>query len=71
MGNARNYQYACALRAVTSNDNMTAAASDLSGELLDEVATRIVNQLTASTACCTISSADCLGLSRGIILESV
>ena len=45
MGDARSYQYACALRAVASSDGMTAAVSDLPGEFLNEVATRIVNQV--------------------------
>ena len=45
MGDARSYQYACALRAVASSDGMTAAVSNLPGEFLNEVATRIVNQV--------------------------
>lgn len=45
MGDARSYQYACALRAVTSSDGMTAAVAHLPAEFLNEVATRIVNQV--------------------------
>ena len=45
MGDAQIYQYVCALRAVASSNGMTAAASNLPGEFLNEVATRIVNQV--------------------------
>ena len=45
MGDARSYQYACTLRAVTSSDGMTAAIAELPGGFLNEVATRIVNQV--------------------------
>ena len=46
MGDARSYQYACALRAVASSDGMTAAVSNLPSEFLSEIATRIVNQVS-------------------------
>ena len=45
MGDARSYQYACSLRAVTSSDGMTAAAAHLPMGFLHQTATRIVNQV--------------------------
>ena len=45
MGDARSYQYACCLRAVASSDGMTAAIGELPLPFLNQVATRIVNQV--------------------------
>ena len=43
MGDARTYDYVCALRAVTSTDGMTAASFPLEHAFIAAVATRIVN----------------------------
>jgi GMP synthase (glutamine-hydrolysing) len=45
MGDARTYDYVCALRAVTSVDGMTADSYPFSHEFLSETATRIVNEV--------------------------
>ncbi len=45
MGDARTYDYACALRAVTSVDGMTADYYPFSHEFLGETATRIINEV--------------------------
>ena len=45
MGDARSYEYVCALRAVTSSDGMTAESYPFSHEFLSRVATRIVNEV--------------------------
>ena len=45
MGDARSYEYVCALRAVTSSDGMTADSYSFSHEFLSRVATRIVNEV--------------------------
>ncbi len=44
MGDARTYDYVCALRAVTSTDGMTADYYDFSHEFLGRAATRIINE---------------------------
>ena len=49
MGDGRTYDYACALRAVTSVDGMTADYYPFSHEFLSETATRIINEVAAST----------------------
>ena len=41
MGDARSYEYVCALRAVTSTDGMTAESYPFEHEFLNRVATRI------------------------------
>ncbi|MDK3072828.1 glutamine-hydrolyzing GMP synthase [Sedimentitalea sp. JM2-8] len=46
MGDGRTYDYACALRAVTSVDGMTADYYPFSHEFLGETATRIINEVT-------------------------
>lgn len=45
MGDARTYEYVCALRAVTSTDGMTADFYDFSHEFLRGVSTRIINNV--------------------------
>jgi len=45
MGDARSYEYVCALRAVTSSDGMTADSYGFSHAFLSRVATRIVNEV--------------------------
>ena len=45
MGDARTYEYVCALRAVTSTDGMTADYYPYSHEFLGHVSTRIINEV--------------------------
>ena len=45
MGDARSYEYVCALRAVTSTDGMTAEAYLFEPELLARIATKMVNEV--------------------------
>jgi GMP synthase (glutamine-hydrolysing) len=45
MGDARTYDYVCALRAVTSTDGMTADYYDFSHDFLGSVARRIINEV--------------------------
>ncbi|MGD9616053.1 MAG: glutamine-hydrolyzing GMP synthase [Alphaproteobacteria bacterium] len=45
MGDARSYDFACALRAVTSTDGMTADYYPFPHEILGRVATRIINEV--------------------------
>ena len=45
MGDERTYDYAIALRAVTTSDFMTAESADLPWEVLGKVTTRIVNEV--------------------------
>ena len=45
MGDFRTYDYAVALRAVTTNDFMTAESAKLSWELIEKVTSRIVNEV--------------------------
>ena len=45
MGDARSYEEAIALRAVTATDGMTAEAAPLPHDFLNRVATRIVNEV--------------------------
>jgi GMP synthase (glutamine-hydrolysing) len=45
MGDGRTYDYACALRAVTSTDGMTADSFAFSHEFLARTATRIINEV--------------------------
>jgi len=45
MGDARTYDQACALRAVTSTDGMTADFYPLPHDLLGRIATRIINEV--------------------------
>jgi GMP synthase (glutamine-hydrolysing) len=45
MGDGRTYDYACALRAVTSVDGMTADYYPFSHDFLGETATRIINEI--------------------------
>ena len=45
MGDERTYEYTVALRAVNSNDGMTAEWTHLPYELLGEVSNEIINQV--------------------------
>ena len=45
MGDARSYEYVCALRAVTSSDGMTADSYPFTHGFLSHAATRIVNEV--------------------------
>jgi GMP synthase (glutamine-hydrolysing) len=45
MGDERTYEYMCTLRAVTSEDFMTADWARLPYDLLEKVAQRIVNEV--------------------------
>ena len=45
MGDARTYDYVCALRAVTSIDGMTADYYQFDHEFLSETATKIINNV--------------------------
>ena len=45
MGDARTYDYVCALRAVTSTDGMTADFFEFPWEVLGRAATRIINEV--------------------------
>ena len=45
MGDARTYEHACALRAVTSTDGMTADYYPFPHDFLGRVATRIINEV--------------------------
>jgi GMP synthase (glutamine-hydrolysing) len=45
MGDSRSYDYACALRAVTSTDGMTADYYPFPHDFLGRVATRIINEV--------------------------
>ena len=45
MGDARSYDYVCALRAVTSTDGMTADVYPFEASFLTRVATRLVNEV--------------------------
>ena len=45
MGDARSYDYVCALRAVTSTDGMTADYFPFSHDFLGRAATRIINEV--------------------------
>ncbi|MEJ8475961.1 glutamine-hydrolyzing GMP synthase [Roseibium algae] len=51
MGDYRTYDYACALRAVTSVDGMTADFYPFSHEFLGETATRIINEVKGINRC--------------------
>jgi GMP synthase (glutamine-hydrolysing) len=46
MGDARTYEFVCALRAVTSTDGMTADSYPFTHEFLNQVAGRIVNEVS-------------------------
>ncbi len=45
MGDGRTYDYACAMRAVTSVDGMTADSYPFTHDFLSETATRIINEV--------------------------
>jgi GMP synthase (glutamine-hydrolysing) len=57
MGDGRTYDYACALRAVTSTDGMTADYFPFPHEFLGRVATRIINEVRGiNRVTCDITS---------------
>ena len=43
MGDTRTFEYTCLLRAVTSEDGMTAAKYDFNNEYLSQVSNKIIN----------------------------
>jgi GMP synthase (glutamine-hydrolysing) B subunit len=45
MGDARSYDFACALRAVTSTDGMTVDTFAFSHEFFGQIPTRIINEV--------------------------
>ena len=51
MGDGRTYDFACALRAVTSVDGMTADYYPFTHEFLGETATRIINEVQGINRC--------------------
>lgn len=63
MGDFRTYDYAIALRAVTTSDFMTAEAAHLPWDLIDRVTTRIVNEVD----CVNRVVYDCTGKPPGTI----
>ena len=63
MGDFRTYDYAIALRAVTTSDFMTAEAARLPWELLETVTSRIVNEVD----CVNRVFYDCTGKPPGTI----
>ncbi len=46
MGDERTYEYVCAIRAVSSIDGMTADWSRIPHDILAEISTRIINEVT-------------------------
>lgn len=52
MGDARTYEYVCALRAVTSTDGMTADVYHFPSEVLHRIAVRIVNEVRGINRVC-------------------
>jgi len=55
MGDQRTYAYTCAVRAVHSEDGMTADWVPLPHEVLKTISSRIVNEVKGVTAWCTTS----------------
>ena len=45
MGDSRTYEYTCLLRAVTSEDGMTADYFNFSKDFLDKISNRIINNV--------------------------
>lgn len=52
MGDARTYEYVCALRAVTSTDGMTAEPFHFPSDILHGIAVRIVNEVRGINRVC-------------------
>ncbi len=52
MGDARTYEYVCALRAVTSTDGMTAEPFHFPSDILHHIAVRIVNEVRGINRVC-------------------
>jgi len=45
MGDSRTYEYTCLLRAVTSEDGMTADYYNFSSDFLDTISNKIINSV--------------------------
>ena len=45
MGDSRTYEYTCLLRAVTSEDGMTADYYSFSKDFIDEISNKIINNV--------------------------
>ena len=45
MGDSRTYEYICLLRAVTSEDGMTADYYNFSKDFIDQISNEIVNKV--------------------------
>jgi GMP synthase (glutamine-hydrolysing) len=45
MGDSRTYEYICLLRAVTSQDGMTADYFNFSKDFLDKISNKIINNV--------------------------
>ena len=45
MGDSRTYEYTCLLRAVTSEDGMTADFYNLPREFLEKISNKIINSV--------------------------
>ncbi len=52
MGDARTYEFVCALRAVTSTDGMTADVFHFPSDILHHIAVRIVNEVRGINRVC-------------------
>ena len=71
MGDERTYDYAVALRAVTTTDFMTAESYNVPWDVLGTVTSRIVNESSTSTVCSTIAPVSRLPPSSSSKLYSI
>ena len=46
MGDSRTFEYTCLIRAVTSEDGMTAASFSFSNDILSEISNKIINNVS-------------------------
>lgn len=60
MGDERTYDYAIAMRAVTTTDFMTAEVTMLLSAIITTAVNKIVNETNTSTACCLTTQPNCL-----------